>query len=1061
SQSKVSSGSKSSGDTSEYTYSHGSDTSDEDNDYNGDNDYPDRPRRCYQKEVEKQSCLEECTDPSGFGDWRVISPCSASCGGGKQRLERSCVNPTDSHDSCVVTEEKITDCNTQRCMDDACSEPENPAAIPLLSDSDTAPYFPGEKVFWECGEPDCLEVKVAVCVEDTLKFNSSITCPSGGCAIPHCDEPLPIINGTFEKQFPGPVEVGTYVEYSCNECYQIAEPIRTCIEDGITGDIRYEPKQLPICSRVSCQFIPKDPIGGTVSTYSNDCLSVATYTCTDPCSELVGAETRTCTPSGAWDPPNEPTCLRRECNPKAVEPDNGAIIGESSCGSSVTYSCDPCYRLKGTSERVCSESGWESPAPTCEVTKCETILAPANGKRYPMTGNENCGDVITFECDAGYTRKGPINTVCSVGETQGSAIWSNEPPTCEKNYCEPMPEDPSSGTAEPKTNTINTTVTYTCDACFTLSGSPQRTCIANPPEDPQWSPLLEPTCTMLSCSQMTVDNGNVQGTNDCGGLAQVTCDAGYYIYGQSTIQCTLQDDGTVEWVPNPPSCKARCQDMIPADPNVRKNVDESSPIDPDTDTYGANDRLVFRCAACFMIMADSVGVRDNDRLCLPTGEWDNPTPPQCEAITCSVLEAPSGGAISSQDITCGTTISYSCTDPCLLLSGSPERTCQQDGSWSGSEPVCISRTCDSEPNPPIPGTISTNDNVCGTEVTYSCPRCYELRPDTNSIRTCQPDGQWTPAIEPTCEIKACQPLSLHNGIVNGGRNCDATVTFECIEPYKLEGSSSATCLPDKTWSSPVPECVPQRCQKRMDPENGEIDIDRSAIPDENDTYTVGDVVFYRCDTCYAIADGELGPMSDHAICLSDGTWSELIPICQLLSCAPMSAPINGTMTPSDGNNKCNDEPLEFNCDPGFAAVGPGVTPIRCIPVEGGAAWDNTPISCEPRCSEPMPPLNGSIVSPTNANGEYAPGDKIEFACDTCFRISENAEGVRDADIVCKQNGEWDGPEPACELMQCVSPMLGEGVEVVDGSNDCGSSMRFECKQGYIKSGGDDEMMCLS
>ncbi|CAH1783131.1 unnamed protein product, partial [Owenia fusiformis] len=92
---------------------------------------------------------------------------------------------------------------------------------------------------------------------------------------------------------------------------------------------------------------------------------------------------------------------------------------------------------------------------------------------------------------------------------------------------------------------------------------------------------------------------------------------------------------------------------------------------------------------------------------------------------------------------------------------------------------------------------------------------------------------------------------------------------------------------------------------------------------------------------------------------------------------------------------------------------------------------------------------------------YTPGDQISFICDTCYQIGLNENEERDADIVCGINELWDGSMPVCELMQCMYPMLGEGVEVIGGTNDCGASISFGCKEGYIKAGGNDEMMCLS
>ena len=54
---------------------------------------------------------------------------------------------------------------------------------------------------------------------------------------------------------------------------------------------------------------------------------------------------------------------------------------------------------------------------------------------------------------------------------------------------------------------------------------------------------------------------------------------------------------------------------------------------------------------------------------------------------CSSLPNPDNGLVSSSGTTPGSTAAYSCDSRCTRR-GSRTRTCQSDGTWSGSAPTC-------------------------------------------------------------------------------------------------------------------------------------------------------------------------------------------------------------------------------------------------------------------------------------------------------------------------------------------------------------------------------------
>ena len=59
-------------------------------------------------------------------------------------------------------------------------------------------------------------------------------------------------------------------------------------------------------------------------------------------------------------------------------------------------------------------------------------------------------------------------------------------------------------------------------------------------------------------------------------------------------------------------------------------------------------------------------------------------------VVCPSLTAPTNGAISSNGSAYGSSASFSCSTG-YQISGSLLRTCQSNGTWSGSQSICNSR----------------------------------------------------------------------------------------------------------------------------------------------------------------------------------------------------------------------------------------------------------------------------------------------------------------------------------------------------------------------------------
>lgn len=59
----------------------------------------------------------------------------------------------------------------------------------------------------------------------------------------------------------------------------------------------------------------------------------------------------------------------------------------------------------------------------------------------------------------------------------------------------------------------------------------------------------------------------------------------------------------------------------------------------------------------------------------------------CTAVTCGYLFQPYNGKVEWNSQSVGSVATYTCNTG-FTLAGSGERTCQQDGEWSGVKPYC-------------------------------------------------------------------------------------------------------------------------------------------------------------------------------------------------------------------------------------------------------------------------------------------------------------------------------------------------------------------------------------
>ncbi|KAM4697145.1 complement factor B-like [Rhinophrynus dorsalis] len=179
-----------------------------------------------------------------------------------------------------------------------------------------------------------------------------------------------------------------------------------------------------------------------------------------------------------------------ECNIGLVEIKGGTynISNGGNVGSKVEYHCPQGKYPHPAYIRECRYNGlWTKHGikAECKDVRCPRVLMFDDGEVYPRKPFYNVGDVLNFECSAGFELKGSVKRTCQL-----NGKWSGPNTVCDDHagHC-PNPGVPIGGTKSGISYDMEDKVTYRCDHDLAMFGSKMRQCL----EDKTWSGA-EPTC---------------------------------------------------------------------------------------------------------------------------------------------------------------------------------------------------------------------------------------------------------------------------------------------------------------------------------------------------------------------------------------------------------------------------------------------------------------------------------------------------------------------------------------------------------------------------------------
>uniref|UniRef100_A0A8C7ECQ3 Membrane cofactor protein-like n=1 Tax=Nothoprocta perdicaria TaxID=30464 RepID=A0A8C7ECQ3_NOTPE len=276
----------------------------------------------------------------------------------------------------------------------------------------------------------------------------------------------------------------------------------------------------------SYQKMQSFPSGTTVS-----------YVCRPGYRRIPGKSLAVTCMDSQWLEP-EPFCTEKSCSrPEDLE-HGSAHIEDLKFGSSITFSCEEGYRLRGASEISCvikgADVGWSENLPFCEQIPCKPPPSIANGL-YDERESYVYQTTVTYRCvdvPKGMDRFSLIgsDSIFCTHDADNNGIWSGPPPECRVVKCDNLQvQHGKKITGFGPSYSYKDSITFECDPGYSMKGSQTISCL----ENSTWHPP-KPTCVKNMCAAPEITDGELiplKTQYSKGESVRIKCNA----------QCTLPD----------------------------------------------------------------------------------------------------------------------------------------------------------------------------------------------------------------------------------------------------------------------------------------------------------------------------------------------------------------------------------------------------------------------------------------------------------------------------------------------------------------------------------------
>ncbi|XP_060780908.1 CUB and sushi domain-containing protein 1a [Neoarius graeffei] len=887
----------------------------------------------------------------------------------------------------------------------------------------------------------------------------------------YCSVSTPPKNGGITNRTKE--RLGSRIQYYCNAGYRLIGQHNATCRLHQNGLYQWDAPP-PLCQAISCG-VPESLGNGSFHGLQYTVGSTVRY----ECDEGFWAENTTllsavCLEDGTWsNAARPPHCLPIQC------PTIESMLSENmvwrlisgmlnELNSQIMLSCIPGYYLGGQRTIKClANATWEGleGKSTCKIISCGELPSPPNGKK--MGTLTTFGATAIFMCNTGYTLVGS-----HVRECQANGLWSGVETKCLAGHCD-SPDPITNGHISGDGSSYRDTVVYQCNLGFRLIGTSVRIC----QQDHRWSGRA-PVCVPITCGHPgNPANGRTNGSEfNLNDVVNFTCNTGYVLHGTARAQCRMNG----LWSNPLPICKVvNC-----SDPGFVENaVRHSSHRYPESFSY--QHTVMYHCKKGFYLLGSSV------LTCQSNGLWDRSLP-KCLSISCGDPGIPPFAILSGRKFINGAVVSYSCSqsrtlvgnatlhcqedgrwsgsppycsggsagfcgDPGVpphgsrlgeefrirsllrftceagyMLMGSSERTCLQNGSWSGTQPVCEAVSCGNPGTPAYARIVFSDGMHFSSSVSYVCWEGYKTTGLTT--RHCTTNGTWTGSA-PDCTVISCgDPGPIANGIYMGNEfTFNKTVRYRCNPGYIMDppGRDTLYCSKDGTWNQTKPSCRVIMCGQPPAIRNGKV---------EGSDLQWGSSVAYSCFSGYQLSSPGI------ATCEGNGTWRGEIPQCLPVLCGDPGTPAEGYR---EGNQFTYKSEVSFYCRSPYLLVGSS----RRVCQEDGS-WSGMQPSCiDPAynaCKDPGTPAYGI---PLQAQG-FMVGSKVFFRCRKNYHVLGSTTRT------CLENLTWSGIQPECIAHTCRQPETPAHVDVraIDLPT-LGYTLMYTCQDGFFLAGGSEHRTC--
>ncbi|KAG8189218.1 hypothetical protein JTE90_013750 [Oedothorax gibbosus] len=371
----------------------------------------------------------------------------------------------------------------------------------------------------------------------------------------------------------------------------------------------------------------------------------------------------------------------------------------------------------------------------------------------------------------------------------------------------------------------------------------------------------------------------------------------------------------------------------------------------------------------------------------------------------------------------GARVMYTCTDG-YYMSGTKERVCQGDGTWSGHGPECRQKAMCGIP-PQVPhARHNASEKVLEFDVDdvvhYACFQGYDAHgyPRAN-CRFFNGTTQWY-GLDLRCIPRSCE----HPGEVENARRegdiftFTSRVTYHCEPGYELVGRANRYCESKGEWSGVLPSCRPVQCPLPREVVNGHV---------EYTTSTYKSVATYTCLYGYKL----VGPKK--RTCEAEKQWEGEEPLCEEIKCGSPGILHNGYVK---GTSTRFGTVIYFSCLENMTFVGESAT-TTCN--EDGN-WSHQVPKCMAPCS--IPSVEHGRVTNYAPDVKVAHGEHIAVACIARYELRYN-----NTPATCN-NGSWTHT-PTCIPARCKTlPRRPRHGMVIAPKTDHGMKALFRCKDGF-------------